>query len=122
MRDVGGKLCDPMKTQVIFLLSLVALSTIVLAEPDRAPFINGQLKQLEAKVEKDLDTGKLTKSDGDELNRQIASVRRIEESEPSLTPRTRRGLREEVSKIQKNLERKEGQAKALASASPSATP
>jgi len=64
----------------------------------------------------------LTKADGDELNRAIGEVRRVETSEPSLTGATRRDLREKLSKIQKDLERKENQAKALASASPSATP
>jgi len=111
-----------MKTHIISLLSLAALSTGALAGPDAAPFINGQLKKLEKKVEADLAVGALTKNDGDELNREIASVRNVEQREPSLTRATRRDLREKVSKIQKDLERKEGQSKALSSASPSVSP
>ena len=107
-----------MKTHIISLLSLAALSAGALAEPDAAPFINGQLKQLEKKVDADLAAGALTKTDGDEINREIAEVRSVEASVPALTGRTRRDLREKVSKIQKDLERKEAQAKAGASASP----
>jgi hypothetical protein len=111
-----------MKTHIVFFLSLTALSAGALAGPDVAPFINGQLKQLENKISADLSAGALTKNDGDELTREIASVRKVEESEPSLTGRTRRNLRQEVSRIQKNLERKEAQSRALASASPTASP
>jgi len=107
-----------MKTHLITLLSVTALCAGALAEPDAAPFINGQLRQLENKVSADLTAGALTKNDGDELNREIANVRKIEESEPSLAPATRRALRQQVSRIQKDLERKEAQSKALASASP----
>ena len=111
-----------MKTPLLSLATLVAIAAIATAAPDAAPFINKQIKELERKVSGDIASGALTKADGDELKREIGEVNRVESSEPSLTGATRRDLREKLSKIQKDLERKENQAKALASASPSATP
>jgi hypothetical protein len=111
-----------MKTPLFSLATLIAIAAVAVAAPDAAPFINKQIKELEKQVSSDLASGALTKADGDELNRAIGEVRRVETSEPSLTGATRRDLREKLSKIQKDLERKENQAKALASASPSATP
>jgi hypothetical protein len=111
-----------MKNPLVSLTVLFAIASVAVAAPDSAPFINKQLKELERKVTEDLASGALTKTDGDELTREIGQVRTVETSEPSLTGATRRDLREKVSKIQKDLERKEAQAKAIASASPSATP
>jgi len=107
-----------MKTPLFSLATLLAMAAASMA----APFINKQLVELEKKVGSDLAGGALTKADGDELKREIKEVRTVEDSEPSLTRKTRRDLREKVSKIQKDLERKETQGKALGSASPSATP
>jgi uncharacterized coiled-coil DUF342 family protein len=104
------------------VISILLLPGIAAAEPDRAPFINHQIEELTKKVDDDLAAGALTKSDGDELKRAIQHVQSVEQSEPTLTLRTRRDLREQLSGIQKNLERKEAQAKALGSPSPSATP
>jgi len=111
-----------MKTPFFAFLSLLALATGAIAGPDSAPFLNKQLKALEKKIDADLSAGALTKPDGDELKRAIDHVQSVENSEPTLTPATRRDLREKVTKIQKDLERKENQAKALPSASPSVSP
>ena len=81
-----------------------------------------QIKELTKKVDADLATGALTKPDGDELKREIKHVETVAQSKPTLTPATRRNLREQLSKIQNDLGRKEDQAKALPSAGPSATP
>jgi hypothetical protein len=110
-----------MKAFVISLL-LIPLATPALAAPDMAPFINNQIKQLTKKVDDDLAAGALTKSDADELLQAIDHVQSTETSEPSLTPRLRADLREKLSKIQVDLERKETQAKALSAASASPTP
>ena len=93
-----------------------------MADPDVAPFINNQIKQLTKAVTDDLASGKLSQADADELNRAIQHVKTEESSEPMLTPRLRRDLREDLSKIDADLKRKEAAAAANASASPSATP
>jgi hypothetical protein len=93
-----------------------------IAEPDAAPFINKQIKELTKQIADDLATGKLTQPDADELNQAVEHVKNVENSEPSLTPRTRADLREDLSKITKDLERKEDQSKALNAASASPTP
>ena len=111
-----------MKTPILSSLLLFAIAAGAVADPDAAPFINHQLKELEKKVDGDLAAGALTKNDGDELKREIGQARSTEASLPSLTPATRRNLREQISKIQKDLELKENQDKALGSPSPSATP
>jgi hypothetical protein len=99
---------------------VLGITTVAKADPDIAPFINHQIKELTKSVADDLAAGKLTQTDADELNRAIKHVQTEEESEPSLTPRTRRDMREELSKIDADLRRKEAAAKAAAS--PSATP
>jgi hypothetical protein len=111
-----------MKTLLFFMCVVLALGTGAMAEPDRAPFIDKQIKELTKKVDADLASGALTKTDGDELKRSIKHVQTVAQSEPTLTPLTRRNLREELSKIQSDLARKENQAKALPSASPSVSP
>ena len=89
------------------------------ADSDKAPFINHQIDVLTKKVDDDRATGALTQTDADELKQEIQHVRNVEQTEPVLTHRTRRDLREQLEKIQKDLDRKEAQAKALPSASPS---
>ena len=112
-----------MKAFAFSLFVLLPIATAALAqEPDAAPFINKLIRELNNKVDQDLAAGTLTQSDADELKREVGKVQSQEDSEPSLTPRTRRDLREELSKIVQDLKRKEEQAKAMASASPSATP
>lgn len=106
----------PMKTRVLSLLMVIPLAAAI-AEPDAAPFINKQIKELTKQIADDLAAGKLSQSDADELKNQVDHVKNVEASEPSLTPRTRADLREDLSRITKDLERKEEQAKA-ASASP----
>jgi hypothetical protein len=86
--------------------------------PSVAPVINREIKQLTKKVDADLASGALTQTDGNELKRAINHVNSVETSEPSLTPRTRADLREQLSKIAVELQRKEAQTKALASPSP----
>ena len=88
------------------------------ADPDPAPFINKQIKDLNTKIASDLASGKLTQTDADELKQAVDHVKNVEASEPSLTPRTRADLREDLSRITKDLERKEDQSKALSSPSP----
>jgi septal ring factor EnvC (AmiA/AmiB activator) len=107
-----------MKTPLISSGLLLALAAGALADPDPAPFINKQIAELNKKVDADLTTGALTQADADELKREISHVQDIEQSEPSLTVRTRRDLRQQLSKIDQDLKRKEDQAKALASPSP----
>ena len=109
-----------MKSRLISLLVLIPLATALAA--DDAPFINHQIKQLTKQIADDLATGKLTQTDADELTQQVQHVQTVEASEPSLTPRTRADLREDLSKITRDLTRKEAQAAAMASASPSPTP
>lgn len=111
-----------MKAFAISLLLLLPLARIASADPDPAPFINGQIKQLNKKIADDLASGALTKADADELKREVDHVQKVEDSEPSLTPKTRANLREDLSKISKDLERKEAEAKAMGSATPSPTP
>ena len=112
-----------MKAPLFSTIILLAVAAAGRASgPDAAPFINHQIDALTKKVDGDLAAGTLTQSDGDELKRAIQHVQDVEQSEPSLTRATRSDLREQLSKIHKDLERKEGQAKALASASPTATP
>lgn len=110
-----------MKPRLLLVLLLLPLAT-AMAAPDAAPFINHQIKALTKQIADDLTTGKLTKTDADELTQQVQHVQDVENSEPSLTPRTRADLREDLSKITKDLARKEAQAAAMASASPSPTP
>jgi hypothetical protein len=86
--------------------------------PSVAPVINREIKQLTKKVDADLASGALTQTDGNELKRAINHVNSVETSEPSLTPRTRADLREQLSKIAVEIQRKEAQTKALASPSP----
>jgi hypothetical protein len=89
-----------------------------MADPDVAPVINHQIKELTKAVADDLASGKLTQADADELNRAIQHVKSVEDSEPSLTPRTRGDLRKDLSKIDADLRRKEAAAAANASATP----
>ena len=110
-----------MKSRLLSLLVLIPCAT-ALADPDPAPFINHQIKELTKQIADDLATGKLTKTDADELTQAVDHVKNVEASEPSLTGRTRADLREDLSRITKDLERKEEQSAALGSPSPSATP
>jgi hypothetical protein len=112
-----------MKAIPLFIVLLLGVTAVGwAADPDTAPFIHHQIEALTKKVDGDLTAGALTKSDGDELKRSIQHVQSVVETEPSLTPRLRRDLREELSKIAKDLDRKEAQAKVLGSPSPTATP
>jgi hypothetical protein len=113
-----------MKIPILSVAIALGIATAAQADPDVAPFINHQIKELTKSVADDLASGTLTQTDADELNRSIKHVQDVENSEPSLTPRTRRDLRENLSKIDADLRRKEAAAKAAASASasPSATP
>jgi len=107
-----------MKTFIFSLLALIAVTAWAAPEPDAAPFINKQIKEITAKVASDLASGTLSKSDADELDRRVDHVKKIEASEPMLTPKTRRDMREDLSAIIHDLTLKEGTAKADASASP----
>ena len=106
-----------MKPRLFSLLMLIPFAA-ALADPDPAPFINQQIKALTKQIADDLASGKLTQTDADELKQAVDHVKNVEASEPSLTPRTRADLREELSKITKDLERKEAQSQALSSPSP----
>jgi len=112
-----------MKTPSILLLALLAMAAGATAqEPDRAPFINKQIKELTAKVASDLASGALTQSDADELNRAIQHVKATEDSEPTLMPKTRRDMREDLAKIEYDLVHKEAAVKASGSPGASPTP
>ena len=106
-----------MKPRLFSLLMVIPFAA-ALADPDPAPFINHQIKELTKQIASDLASGKLTKTDADELSQAVEHVKNVEASEPSLTPRTRADLREDLSRITKDLERKEDQAQALSSPSP----
>jgi|ERR1700678_3868269 len=106
-----------MKPRLFSLLMVIPFAA-ALADPDPAPFINHQIKELTKQIADDLTSGKLTKNDADELTQAVEHVKNVEASEPSLTPRTRADLREDLSRITKDLERKEDQSKALSSPSP----
>ncbi|MGA3171811.1 MAG: hypothetical protein ABSE62_12460 [Chthoniobacteraceae bacterium] len=113
-----------MKTPVLFSVLFIAVAAVAMADPDAppavdaAPFINRQIRQLTARVNADRASGALTQADADELTRDINQVKQLEASEPSLMPKTRRDMREKLSAITVDLLRKENQAKAMASASP----
>lgn len=111
-----------MKTRFLSSLLVIALGAAAVAATESAPGVNKRLKKLEEKVDSDLAAGALTKPDGDELKREIAHVQQIEDEQSGLTGQTRRDLREDVAKIEKDLARKEATAKAMASASASPTP
>jgi hypothetical protein len=106
-----------MKTPIISSLVILALAAGAMAEAD-APHIDKEIRELTKKVDGDLAAGSLTQSDGDELKREISHVQSIRQSEPILTHRTRRDLRQDLAKIHKDLERKETQAKSLPAPSP----
>jgi hypothetical protein len=72
-------------------------------------------------LEADVAAGTITKDDGDKLSARISHVRHVVDGESRMTRETRRIMREELDRIEKDLADKEG-AKAGASASPSATP
>ncbi len=118
-----------MRTPLLFSLLLLPAAAVI-ADPqadstpvvDRAPFINKQVRELKTQIDKDLASGALTQTDADGLKREVADVLRIEDSEPELTPRTRRDLREKVSGIVMELDRDEKRTRATASASPSDSP
>jgi uncharacterized phage infection (PIP) family protein YhgE len=109
-----------MKPLIYSLLIALPLATCAWAAPEEAPFINKQIKALTQQISDDLAAGKLTQSDADQLKGEVKHVQDVLDNEPSLTPKTRRDLREDLSKIDKDLERKEAEAKAMAS--PSASP
>ena len=113
-----------MKTRLLSSLMIVSLAaTAAFAKPPgggRGPAIDGQVTELEKKVQSDLTSGALTKPDADELKRELDQVHTTMTNEPSLTEATRRDLREKLSKIRHDLQLKESLAKGLAS--PSATP
>jgi len=109
---------------LLFLLLAIVSPAFAEVDVDVAPFINKQIKELTAKITSDLASGALTQTDADELRHAVAAVKNLETSEPSLTPRIRVDMREKLSAIAKDLQRKEAQAKALSSSSspsPSAT-
>ena len=111
-----------MKLSIFSVAAVLCITTGAMADPDIAPVINHQIKELTKAVADDLAAGKLSQADADELNRDIQHVQSVENSEPELTVRTRRDLREDLSKINADLKRKEAAAAANASASPAATP
>jgi hypothetical protein len=120
-RRAGVTLCI-MKLSIFSVAAVLCITTGAMADPDIAPVINHQIKELTKAVADDLAAGKLSQADADELNRDIQHVQSVENSEPELTVRTRRDLREDLSKIDADLKRKEAAAAANASASPAATP
>jgi hypothetical protein len=112
-----------MKTPFLFSILVLTVAAVAMAQDapppvDAAPFINKQIRQLTARVNADRASGALTQADADELTRDINAVQQLETSEPSLTPKTRRDMREKLSAITQDLLRKEAQAKAMGSASP----
>ena len=111
-----------MKTTLLFPVLLLAMGAACAADPDPAPFINHQIKELTEKVTRDLAAGALSQADADLLKQEIAHVQSTEDNEPSLTGKTRRDMREQLSKIDKDLQRDEATAKAMAAASASPTP
>ena len=83
-----------MKISLLSSLALLSLAAGAMA----APGIDVQLTKLEKRVDNDLASGALTKSDGDELKREIGHVKSIKDTEPRLTRATRRDLRQDVAK------------------------
>jgi len=112
-----------MKAPILLTLSLLAFALPAFAvPPDDAPMISKEVKRLEERIHKDTAAGALTTPDADELNREVEHVKGLVAKEPSLTPATRRDLREKLGRIRNSLDLKEMQAKALPSSSPSAAP
>jgi len=107
-RRAGVTLCI-MKLSIFSVAAVLCITTGAMADPDIAPVINHQIKELTKAVADDLAAGKLSQADADELNRDIQHVQSVEN-------------REDLSKIDADLKRKEAAAAANASASPAATP
>jgi septal ring factor EnvC (AmiA/AmiB activator) len=101
-----------------FIPLLAFLSAVIIARADSFKALDHQLAELSKRINGDVESHALTQPDADELNRDIARVQNVEQSEPTLTKATRRDLKEQVEKIKKSLDLKEAQAKALASSSP----
>ena len=111
-----------MKRLIAFATGL-ALASAHLAAQDPAPNLKHRIETTGKKINADIASGALTKTDGDELRRELDRIKRIDaEGEQSgrLTRKTRVDIFRDFQKLQKDLARKELQAQALkASATPS---
>lgn len=115
-----------MRNWTLVSAALFSFALFAAAAPDAAPLVDARSKALEKKIQADLASGAISKIDGDELQRKLSRVKRMEEDAQRsgrITGKTRGDLRESLAKLDEDLARKEKQQKAaMAAASPSATP
>jgi hypothetical protein len=108
-----------MKLLPLLAILLLPVATISRADDNApAPVINGGIDKLTKQIDADVASGKLTKPDADELRHKLQHVEETSNNAGGLTPKTRRDLRNDLQKISDDLARKEQQAKAISTVSP----
>lgn len=112
-----------MKLLSLLAITALAFVTSINAAPTDAPFIDGRIEALQTRIDSGLKSGKLTPIEGNSLNRELNQIRKTEEQvrkTGTITPRTRKNLRNDLEKLEKNMERKEHNPNPASS--PSASP
>ena len=109
-----------------FPLSLVALlSLVTLAFAGSAiPGQDAKADALAKKIDADIKSGAISKTDGDELTHSLARIQKKDAETQrigKINPTTQKTISKELDRLDKEVTRKEKQA-AAAAASPSATP
>ncbi len=107
-----------MKAPVVSLLLLFAVAHPLRASEEDMPFITARLNADQKRVEADVTAGTITRDDADKLETRISHVRNVVDSESRMTRETRRTMRQDLDRIEKDIADKETGAKS----SPSATP
>ena len=101
-----------MKALLLPMTATLFVTAAAYAGPKEA--VDGFTKRLND----DIAANALTKPDADELKREIGQMQAIMEQDPNRTKKTNRDLERLSTKISKDFDRKEAQAKAEAAQSP----
>jgi hypothetical protein len=94
----------------LILLAALSFATVpAFAGPKDAPFIDSKSSALQKRIENDVASGNLTKTDADELKVGLQRIQRIEDQAQRsgvITPRTRADMRRGLAKLEKDIERR----------------
>jgi hypothetical protein len=78
---------------------------------EEAPALSAKINALEKRITNDMTAGRLSHEDGAGFNAQLLQVQDKGNAELPLTGKTRQGLRDDVSKVEQDIDDKDGKAK-----------
>ena len=108
-----------MKSPLLVLALLIAMGSWAMGHPSGE--VRARAKRLEKRVEKDLAAAVITKEDADKYDKQLEHIYTAMDSQGSTTAE-RRGMREDMDRIEKTLDVKEGKGGASGGLTASPTP